>query len=282
MSVGKGLGYTLRFPLDLYLHVVTVGAEGEVIHDERIVSCSMRERSLPVAVSCIPDLCYNGGHFPYNFVILQRSFHGDTWLHESSRPSQKLIAVALEKRVAVYAKFEDSKRVVGIARGTIEPIYQDEITRCIRCATEAAEQEGFSKFETAVSRSPHRLRKIIDTPFVHEIFGSLWCEMFFRPERLSQSEHLYVHIGTLAIVDIPAVLHEIGGFVKITNGCRTQRPIRPPTGDEHLLPSQKHLQYTVLYRCMVPREQQIGQDRSNAGIVPEEIVALAAHPGMFV
>ncbi len=271
-----------RLPEQVHLDVLAVSAEGQVINHERVPGDPLNQAAPPVAVRGVRDLADGGRGLTHHVPVAQRGIHRDSGLDHPIRAGQHLIAEALQQRRAVQAQLQDREGVVRIARGAVEPVQQDEVAGCLLRAAEAAEQERFLEGQAAVPRLPHRRGQWVDAPLGDEVLGQPRLQALVRPERLPQAEDLQVNAGAIAVLNPATVPGQVGGLVQVVHRGGVERPVRHAPGDEHLLAEQELLQRAALQRPSVAAEQHPAQDGRRPRVVPEQVVALARDPGMFL
>ncbi len=271
-----------RLPKRLHLNVLAVGAESKVIHHEGIAANALRQASSPVAVGGVGHFAHGGGRLAHHAVIAERRVHGDLGLHQSVGTGEHLVAVSLQESRAVQAQLQEGEGMVGVARGAVVAVEEDEIAARIRGAPEAGEVERFLRLEAVASVQPAGERQPVDAPFAGEVRRRDRLQALVRPERLPQAEDTRVQAGPVTIVEPAPVLSEIRRLVQVVDGGVVERPVGHHPRDQHLLAAQQLLERTAFQWAPVTIEEHEGEDRRRGRAVPVEVVCFADHPGVRV
>ena len=112
--------------------------------------------------------------------------------------------------------------------------------------------------------------------------GNLGWQRRVGPERLAQPEHVGVDARALAVRNPAAVAGQVRGLVQQVQRRGVQGPVGNAARDQDLLAAQQFAEHAVFQRLPIAGEHHVREHRGDAGVVPEEVVALAGNPGVLV
>ena len=172
--------------------------------------------------------------------------------------------------------------MVGIARGPVVTVKENEVAGGINAIAITAEEEGLLEGNAAATAIPERLRDLEDAPLVGHVHGQFGLESRVGPEGLPEAEYIGVHAGALAVMEPAPVAGDVGGLVEEAHRGGVERRVIVGAGGENFLAAEQDVEDTVFEWDAVAGEYEVGEDWRNASAVPEEVVALTVHPGVVV